>query len=61
MEAGGIDFGEEPNLLVHNFLPWYLGNIHKAMESNNWEDADFGLEGLSTYQKSYGKDIIPKS
>jgi len=58
-EAASIDFGEQPNLLVHNFLPWYLGNLEKALTENQWEDADFSITGLETYQKTYGKDVIP--
>lgn len=58
MQAAGMDFGEEENLLVHNFLPWYLGNLDKAIESNDWKEADFALDGLDTYQKTYGKDVI---
>jgi cytochrome c-type biogenesis protein CcsB len=59
VEAGRVDFGKEPNLLVHNFLPWYLGNLEKAFTTGNWEDADFSLTGLDTYQKTYGKKVIP--
>ena len=33
--------------------------IYKAIESNNWEDADFGVDGLATYQNTYGAEIIP--
>jgi cytochrome c-type biogenesis protein CcsB len=58
-ESASIDFGEEANLLVHNFLSWYLGNLDKAIQSNDWKDADFGLEGLSTYQAKYGAEIMP--
>jgi cytochrome c-type biogenesis protein CcsB len=60
-EAAGLDFGEEPNLLVHNFLPWYLGNLEKAFETGNWEEADFSLTGLETYQKTYGHEVLPSS
>jgi cytochrome c-type biogenesis protein CcsB len=59
LEAASVDFGKEPNLLVHNFLPWYLGNLNKAFETGNWEDADFSLTGLDTYQKTYGEEVIP--
>ncbi|HAY71043.1 MAG TPA: cytochrome C biogenesis protein [Saprospirales bacterium] len=59
VEAAGIDFGEEPNLLVHNFMQWYIGNINKAFESKDWKDADLSLEGLDAYQRAFGKDLIP--
>ena len=61
MEAAGMDFGEEANLLVHNFLPWYLQNIEKGFQTGNWEDADFSVTGLITYQQAYGADVIPSS
>lgn len=60
-EAAGIDFGEEPNLLVHNFIPWYMGNLEKAFESGDWTDADFSITGLDTYQRTYGNEVIPSS
>lgn len=58
-EAAGVDFGEEPNLLVHNFMQWYSGNINKAFESNDWKEADLSLEGLDAFQKAFGKELIP--
>lgn len=58
-EAAGVDFGEEPNLLVHNFMQWYVGNINKAFETNDWKEADLSLEGLDAYQRAFGKELIP--
>ena len=57
-EAHKMDFGEA-EVLVKNFLPWYLQSVVEGVDKNDWSNADLALNGLKKYQKSVAGDYFP--
>ncbi len=57
-EASKMDFGDA-DVLVKNFLPWYLQSVVEGVTKNDWSNADLALDGLKKYQKSVAADYMP--
>ncbi len=57
-QASKMDFGEA-DVLVKNFLPWYLQSVVEGVNKNDWSNANLALEGLINYQKSVAAGYMP--
>ncbi len=57
-EAADMDFGDA-DVLVKNFIPWYLQSVVEGVNTGKWDNADLALEGLAKYQKSVASSYMP--
>lgn len=52
-------FSQEDAVFVKGVLPMYFGALDSARVSNNYSQADKTLEYLGTFQKEFGKKVLP--
>lgn len=57
-DVSKMEFGDA-DVLVKNFLPWYLQSVVEGVDKNDWSNANLALDGLKKYQKSIAMDYIP--
>ena len=57
-ESSKMDF-DNANVLIKNFLPWYLQSVVEGVNKNDWRNANLALDGLAKYQKSVAADYMP--
>ena len=44
---------------AYAFIALYFNDIKQSLQTGHWESADETLAGISNFQKTWGKDIIP--
>lgn len=51
-------FPSQDSAFVKTIMGYYLSSVKKGMLTNNWEDADFYLDAIYTYQHKYAADEV---
>ncbi len=47
------------SIFTKNFLPVYLQSLNMQINGNSYKSADFYLNGIKKYQKTYGSQVMP--
>ncbi len=58
-ELGQAELKGMDSVFTKQILPIYLMSLENASLKNNFKEPDFYLEGLTKYQKKYGKAVMP--
>lgn len=53
------DFEKEDSDFLKNIQPYYLGELQKGIETNDFSKSDEAISYLELYQKEIGKEVYP--
>ncbi len=59
LESKNAGFKGQELLMVPRLLPTYLQTLQSAKKTKNYDNADQILTGIKTFQRKYGKNVIP--
>lgn len=58
--ANALPFSYEDTQRIRNLLGNYFLGVHKAIKTNDWQEADDGLNAIKDFQIHYGSKVLPQ-
>ncbi|NJK87533.1 MAG: cytochrome c biogenesis protein CcsA [Bacteroidales bacterium] len=52
-------YHSEDSVFVENIFPYYISSVEKAIQTNDWKEADELLAAMKLFQKKFGGELYP--
>lgn len=59
MELNEVQMPEQEANFTKNIFPIYMMSLQAALQTGNYKEADYYLDGISRYQHTFGEEVMP--